>query len=64
MVGCFLCVFSFWLHCAACGILVPRPRIEPGPLAVRVWGPNHWIARKFPGIFFNKLTYFFKVLLK
>ena len=21
----------FWPHCEACGILVPRPGIEPGP---------------------------------
>ena len=31
-----------------CGILVPRPGIEPGPLAVRVLSPNHWAAREFP----------------
>ena len=24
--------FFFWLHQAACGILVPQPRIEPAPL--------------------------------
>ena len=32
----------------ACGILVPRPGIEPGPSAVRAWSPNHWTAREFP----------------
>ena len=26
----FVC-FLFWPHCTACGILVPRPGIEPGP---------------------------------
>ena len=26
--------FFFWPHCAACGILVPRPGIEPVPPAV------------------------------
>ena len=31
----------------ACGILVPQPGIEPGPLAVRVWSPNHWTAKEF-----------------
>ena len=28
--------FFFWLCCAACGILVPRSRIEPVPAALRV----------------------------
>ena len=28
--------------------LVPRPGIEPGPLAVRAQCPNHWTAREFP----------------
>ena len=32
----------------ACRILVPRPGIEPGPLAVDAWSPNHWVAREFP----------------
>ena len=31
----------------ACGILVPWPRIKPGPLAARVGSPNHWTAREF-----------------
>ncbi|KAM9053729.1 uncharacterized protein AAG666_000758 [Megaptera novaeangliae] len=33
---------------AACRILVPRPRIEPWPLAVRTLSPNHWSALEFP----------------
>ena len=32
---------------SACGILVPRPGIEP--TAMKVWSPNHWTAREFPG---------------
>ena len=40
-------VLFFWPCRMACGILVPRPGIEPGPLAVRVWSPNHWTARGF-----------------
>ena len=32
----------------ACGILVPQPGIEPGPMAVEVLSPNHWIARECP----------------
>ena len=39
--------FFFWPHCAACGILVPRPGIEPVPRAVEVGSPNHWTAREF-----------------
>ena len=30
------------------GILVPRPGFEPGPPAVEMQSPNHWIAREFP----------------
>ena len=37
-----------WPRHAACGILVSRPGIEPGPLAVKARSPNHWTARKFP----------------
>ena len=43
-----LSFFFFWLCHAACGILVPPPGIEPGPLAVTMWSPNHWITREFP----------------
>ena len=32
----------------ACGILVPRPGIEPGPLAVAARSLNHWTDREFP----------------
>ena len=44
---CLLCFLFFWLHCAACGILVPRPGIEPGPSAVKARSPNLWTAREF-----------------
>ena len=37
-----------WSYHKAGGILVPRPRIEPGLSAVKSWSPNHWTARKFP----------------
>ena len=33
--------FFFWPHCVTRGILVPRPGIEPGPTAVKVWSSNH-----------------------
>ena len=38
----------FWLHCAACGIIVPQPVIEPMPLDVEAWSLNHWTASKVP----------------
>ena len=33
---------------AACGILIPRPGIEPMPPAVEVHSPNHWTAMEVP----------------
>ena len=36
--------FSFFF----CGILVPPQGTEPGPMAVKVQSPNHWITREFP----------------
>ena len=38
----------FWPHRETCRILLPRPRTEPGPLAVKVSIPNHLICRAFP----------------
>ena len=35
----------YWPICAACGILVPPPGIEPRPSAVKTWSPNHWTTR-------------------
>ena len=41
--------FFFLLPCQeACGILVPRPGIEPGPLAVKALSPNQLTTREFP----------------
>ena len=34
--------------CAACGILVPQPGMEPMPPTVEAWSLNHWTAREFP----------------
>ena len=36
----------FWPRCAACGILIPQPRIEPGQWKHK--SSNHWTAREFP----------------
>ena len=33
----------------ACGILVPRPGIEPMPPAVEAQSLNHWTTREVPG---------------
>ena len=41
-------VFTFWLHRAAGGILVPQPGIQPAPPAVEAWSLNHWAAREVP----------------
>ena len=38
--------FFFWQLHLACGILVPRPGIEPP--AVEAQSPNHWTTREFP----------------
>ena len=50
------CFFS------ACRILVPRPGIEPGTLAVKARSPNHRTAKEFPfplsfGVFFFLNTF-------
>ena len=43
----YYCYYFFWPHHAACGILVPRPGVEPRPSAVKAQSPNHWTAREF-----------------
>ena len=43
----FLIFYFFWPPCGACGILVPRLGIKPGPTAVKAWSPNHWTTREF-----------------
>ena len=45
--------FFFLPHCLACGIFIPRQRIEPMSPAEEVWSPNHWTAKEFPGKLFN-----------
>ena len=42
-----------WPQYEACGILIPWPGTEPMPLAVKVWSPNHWTARRFMFISFG-----------
>ena len=45
----YLFVCLFMLCRVACGILVPRPGIEPRATAVKARSPNHWTAREVPG---------------
>ena len=35
-----------WLHRTACGILIPRPGVQPMPTALEVQSLNHWTARE------------------
>ena len=48
----FVCFLLFWLHHAAYGFLVPWPRIEPVPCAVKTESLNHWTATEVPFSFF------------
>ena len=48
--------FFFYLHLAACGILLPSLGIKPMPLAEKVWNLNHQTAREVPGIWFFKIS--------
>ena len=44
--------FSLFGPChVAYGILVPRPGIEPRPLAVKALSPNHWTARELRSLY-------------
>ena len=45
-----------WPCRAACGILVPRPRIEPLPPVMEAKSLNNWTAREVPGFCFNYYT--------
>ena len=38
----------FLLCCTACRILLPKPRINPMPCAVKVWCLNQWTTRETP----------------
>ena len=59
--------FNFFLvSCTACVILVPRPEIEPMPLALEMQILNHWTTREvlLLGYFwFLKFPLFFKFFL-
>ena len=38
--------FFFWPCCTTCGILVPRPGLEPAPLILEAQNLNHWTTRE------------------
>ena len=49
----YMCIIEislslFWPQHVVYGILVPWPEIEPAPLALKAWSPNHWITRELP----------------
>ena len=44
----FTYLFIFWLHHAACRILVPWPEIKPVCPMMEVQSNNHWTTRDFP----------------
>ena len=47
--------FFFFLAVLLCfWVLVSRPRIEIGPLAVKVLSPNHWPCRGFCSLFLHR----------
>ena len=54
----FIFNFIFWLHPVTCGILVPRPGIEPVPPAVEARSLNHWTAREVHTLHFYLFIYF------
>ena len=53
-----LSFFFFWLHLEACGILVPRPGMEPEPVPpiVEVWTVDHWTTREVPRLYFSYMV--------
>ena len=48
MLGYVCDFFPPWPHRAACGILVPRPGIEPTLPELEVRSLDHWTAREVP----------------
>ena len=50
---CYMWIFFFfWLHCMACGLLVPWSGMEPMSPAVEAQSLNHWTTRETPLFFF------------
>ena len=53
----------FWLCHEACGTLVPPPRTEPRPTAVKALRLNHWTTKEFL-LFFFKLDSYLKYVFE
>ena len=59
VVACgFLVVARRLLVVACMRDLVPRPGMEPGPPALKVWSLTHWTTREVPKLVFLILTIF------
>ena len=58
LMNCVNC-FKSCLFLGTCGILVPRPGMEPAPLAVEARSFNHWAAREILSqrVFHNLVTH-------
>ena len=41
-------IIMIWLCYMACGILVPRPELEPAPPVLEAQRVNHWAIREVP----------------
>ena len=48
LVTLFIYLFTFWLYCIACGILVPQPGSQPTPHAAEAQSLIHWPAKDYP----------------
>ena len=44
----YLGFFCFWLHCAACCILVPQTGIKPTHPVEEARNLNHWTTKEVP----------------
>ena len=53
----FLSFLIFWLHWAACGVLIPQFGFEPVPPAVEAWSLNHWASGEVQ-LFLHLILYF------
>ena len=49
-----LYLFIYWPHCTECGVLFPRPEIEPILPAVDAQSFNHWTTWGVQFFFFNQ----------
>ena len=60
-IMCVEVFFFFWPCCTVCRILVPGPRIEPAPSAVKARSLSHWTAREFPCVKLLKIVKHYRI---